>query len=107
MAGWDSSFWLTAWSWEPVTIIGIAIILVGYFLISFPFRKQFSNSDLPKTTQVIMVFPGHFSCHISSHIPYQYCQQRLSFQCPHGPAYPDYPGDGAFNSGRYTWLANF
>lgn len=53
MAGWDSSFWLTAWSWEPVPIIGIAIILVGYFLISFPFRKQFSNSDIPKNAQVI------------------------------------------------------
>lgn len=58
MVGWNSSFWLTAWSWEPGTIVAMAIIIIGYIFIIFLFRKRFTNSSFPHSTQIIWFIFG-------------------------------------------------
>jgi len=58
MVGWDISFWLTTWSWEPGTLIGIALIIGGYFAIAGPLRNRFTNAIPLKPTQILWFILG-------------------------------------------------
>lgn len=40
MAGWDWTFWSTAWSWDPGSILGIFLLVCVYFLTSGYLRAK-------------------------------------------------------------------
>jgi cytochrome c oxidase assembly factor CtaG len=61
MTGWDGTFWLTAWSWETGTIIGIAVVIIVYFAITFPLSKRFTHSDPPNSSQILWFSLGIFA----------------------------------------------
>lgn len=42
MSGWD--FWITAWSFEPSIVLGLAVLFASYIVLTGPLRKRFSAS---------------------------------------------------------------
>jgi cytochrome c oxidase assembly factor CtaG len=79
MAGWNSSFWLTAWSWEPGTLIGIGVVIIVYFAITFPLSKRFTNSDPPNTTRILWFTLGIFAAIIALMSPINIASKEYLF----------------------------
>jgi cytochrome c oxidase assembly factor CtaG len=79
MAGWNSSFWMTAWSWEPGTLIGIGVVIIVYFAITFPLSKRFTNSDPPNTTRILWFTLGILAAIIALMSPINIASKEYLF----------------------------
>jgi cytochrome c oxidase assembly factor CtaG len=79
MTGWDGTFWLTAWSWETGTIIGIAVVIIVYFAITFPLSKRFTHSDPPNSTRILWFSLGIFAAIIALISPINIASKEYLF----------------------------
>lgn len=51
-------FWLTEWNWSPSILIGLALIIAGYFYATGPLREKYHLADAVRRGQVVAFMLG-------------------------------------------------